>query len=253
MNQHLDTPEGLEHHDYDAVCEACDEVNPAGTLLCKTCGNNLRDQQQRRFATQGVPEMQDESLLKQPRRFMAALLSVFGILIIIWTMINLVNGNIEDWLTEAHMAGAAAGTSDNAERFWTGETAAVYDDMARALERAPITAEEVAAAEFGQTGEPTTGRYFLKDGSYAGAAIIGQAYVYCDENEIYFVATIPPGYEIRGTASYELQASEVGIRYQGQFATAVGQAQVLGDGSIACYGEAGPESEIYQAVGFYVP
>ncbi len=253
MNQHLDTHGGVEHHDYDAVCEACDEVNPPGTLLCKTCGNNLRDQQQRRFAAQGVPEMQDDSLLKQPRRFMAALLSVFGILIIIWTMLNLVNGNIEKWLIDAQMAGAAGTGSETAERFWTGETASVYDDMARALERAPITAEEVAAAELSQTGEPLTGRYFLKDGSYAGAAIIGQAYVYCDENEIYFVAKIPPGYEVRGTANYDLQALEVGIRYQGQFASALGQAQVLADGTIACYGEAGPESIIYQAVGYYVP
>ena len=253
MNQPLDTHEGVEHHDYDAVCEACDEVNPPGTLLCKTCGNNLRDQQQRRFAVQGAPVLQDESLLKQPRRFMAALLSVFGILLIIWTMLNLVNGNIEEWLTEAHMSSASTGSSENVERFWTGESAAVYDDMLRALERAPVTAEDVANAEFAQTGQPTTGRYYLKEGNFDSAAIIGSAYVYCDEEEIYFVAKIPPGYEIRGLATYELQALEVGIQYQGQYARALGQAQVLDDGSIACYGEAGPDSIIYQAVGYFVP
>lgn len=251
MNQHLDTHDGVEHHDYDAVCEACDEVNPPGTLLCKTCGNNLRDQQQRRFANQGAPELQDESLLKQPRRFLAALLSVFGIVVIIWVALN--KDNIFQWLTDAQMTGTVGGSAESAERFWTGESASVFDDMLRALERAPITAEEVSAAEFAQTGELTTGRYYLKDGNYDGAVIIGQAYVYCDENEIYFVAKIPPGYEIRGTANYDLQALNVGIQYLGQYAGALGQGQILEGGSIACYGEAGADSIIYQAVAFFVP
>jgi hypothetical protein len=253
MNQHLDTPEGVEHHDYDAVCEACDEVNPPGTLLCKTCGNNLRDQQQRRFATQGAPEIQDESLLRQPRRFMAALLTVFGILIIVWTMMNVVNGNIERWLTEVHMSGTVNASSNSGQRFWTGESAPVFDDMARALERSPITAEEIEAAALAQPGQPQTGRYYLMDGNYEGAAFVGQGYVYCDVEEIYFVATIPPGYEVRGIASYDLEALEVGIRYQDQYASAVGQGQILEDGSIACYGEAGVDSIIYQAVAFFVP
>lgn len=251
MNQHLDTHDGVEHHDYDAVCEACDEVNPPGTLLCKTCGNNLRDQQQRRFANLGAPEIQDESLLKQPRRFLAALLSVFGIVVIIWVALN--SDNIVQWLTDAQMKSTASSSAATAERFWTGESASVFDDMLRALERAPITAEEIAVADITQTGTLATGRYYLKDGNYDGAVIIGQAYVYCDENEIFFVAKIPPGYEIRGTATYELQALDVGIRFQGQFAGGLGQGQILEDGSIACYGEAGADSIIYQAVGYFVP
>ena len=41
-NSH-DHHEAVEHLDADAVCEPCGNVNPEGTLLCKTCGNNLRD------------------------------------------------------------------------------------------------------------------------------------------------------------------------------------------------------------------
>jgi len=251
MNQHLETHDGVEHHDYDAVCEACDEVNPPGTLLCKTCGNNLRDQQARRFATQGTPELQDDSLLKQPRRFVAAVLVVVGILLVFGVALN--SENIGTWLIETQMTETTGGTAASAELFWTGESASVFDDMMRALERAPITSEEVAEAEFAQTGELLTGRYFLKDGDYDGAAIVGQAYVYLDAEEIYFVATIQSEYEIRGRSSYELQALEVGVRFQDQYVGALGQGQILDSGSIACYGEAGPDSMIYQAVAYYVP
>ena len=48
-----DHHEHVEHLDADAVCEACDTVNPEGTLLCKTCGNNLRDQRARRMKAGG--------------------------------------------------------------------------------------------------------------------------------------------------------------------------------------------------------
>jgi hypothetical protein len=251
MNQNLETHDGVEHHDYDAVCEACDEVNPPGTLLCKTCGNNLRDQQARRFATQGAPEMQDDSLMQQPRRVMAGLLVVFGILLVFWVALN--GDNIGEWLIQAQMAEASGGSAASAEQLWTGESASIFDDMVRALERAPITADEVDAAEFAQTGELLNGRYFLKDGDYDGAAVVGQAYVYLDEEELYFVATIQGAYEIRGKSSYELQALDVGVRFQDQYVGALGQGQILDSGSIVCYGEAGPDSIIYQAVAYYVP
>ena len=49
-HQHL--PEG-ERLDADAVCGSCGTVNPEDTLLCKSCGNNLRDQRQTRIAVDG--------------------------------------------------------------------------------------------------------------------------------------------------------------------------------------------------------
>ena len=45
--------------DADTVCEKCATVNPEETLLCKSCGNNLRDQRIERMARGGAIELGD--------------------------------------------------------------------------------------------------------------------------------------------------------------------------------------------------
>jgi len=42
-------PEYREGIEADAVCAQCGSANPEGTLICKTCGNNLRDQRMLRI------------------------------------------------------------------------------------------------------------------------------------------------------------------------------------------------------------
>ena len=92
---HPDTSE--EHHtlDADAVCGACGTVNPEGTLICKQCGNNLRDQRHQRMhaadAEIGVDTAQSR------RRIIDIGLGVFGILVVAWAVINVLNGNIDRW------------------------------------------------------------------------------------------------------------------------------------------------------------
>ncbi|MCX5757207.1 MAG: hypothetical protein NTU83_01615, partial [Candidatus Hydrogenedentes bacterium] len=46
----------IERIDADAVCEKCGTVNPEETLLCKTCGNNLRDQRLHRVQSEPSEE-----------------------------------------------------------------------------------------------------------------------------------------------------------------------------------------------------
>jgi hypothetical protein len=87
--------------------------------------------------------------------------------------------------------------------------------------------------------------------------VIGSAYVFLDEDEVYFVASIPPAYEVRGIGGYDetgnLRAQNVGIRYRNQFERADGQAIVSEDGSIYCLGEAGADSIIFQGYAYHVP
>ena len=49
--EHPDYHEGIEA---DAVCAQCGSANPEGTLICKTCGNNLRDQRLMRIAADQI-------------------------------------------------------------------------------------------------------------------------------------------------------------------------------------------------------
>jgi hypothetical protein len=89
-DQRTGIEDNFEYIDADAVCEQCSTVNPAGTLLCKTCGNNLRDQRMRRLAADEGMEAVHAS--DRPIRMLTGLLVVLGLLAILWAAINVYNG-----------------------------------------------------------------------------------------------------------------------------------------------------------------
>lgn len=94
-NRH-DAHDVVEHLDADAVCELCGNVNPEGTLLCKQCGNNLRDQRSRRMHTTGGPTSVVESSFSISR-IVRGVVIVFGICAVLWVALEAVS-TIETWL-----------------------------------------------------------------------------------------------------------------------------------------------------------
>lgn len=125
----------------DAVCAQCGTVNPEGTLLCKACGTNLREQRERRL----VDAQLAEAAALAPKRtgVVSKVLTVFGFLLVLWVAVNI--STIEGFLERAQLPSQSMG-----HLFWTGPTAGGYDALQRALEANPVTDEEIVLA----TSEP---------------------------------------------------------------------------------------------------
>lgn len=171
----------FEQIDADAVCESCGTVNPEETLLCKTCGNNLKEQRQRRissnFATPPPVSARTVSL-----RALTGLLSVLGILVILFVVLNL--ADIEAALVEA-MSGAPS-TSD----VWSGETGRVLDEMALELNQYPSSNSDMFEAISNALVEDSfNGRYVIVTPSdLSRRGIVGEANLRKIGDQVYFVA-----------------------------------------------------------------
>jgi len=236
-NSH-DHHEAVEHLDADAVCEPCGNVNPEGTLLCKTCGNNLRDQRVRRMQAGGsVASAEPKVSIGNIAR---GVLILFGIGTVLWTAFNV--STIEAWLLSGvQSVEAKGGNTVSPETFWTGPDAARYSELSTALEENPLTMEEAAIVPPGAPRPSLDGRYILKRTTESSVSPIGSAIVHSDGATCYFVAKLAGGTEIRGSAQRTsdtmLQAYNIGILDpDGTVMEAYGYAQVQPTGEIRCSG-----------------
>jgi hypothetical protein len=239
LNANSQSEVHVERIDADAVCVRCGSVNPEDTLLCKTCGNNLRDQRTQRVVGDNIPELpvaetQKKSLVKIG-------LGIFGILLIIWVALNI--GHIEDM-----MVGAQTQTP-SVESLWNGADNATYDAMLADLDGKPLTYEESDRAQ----QDPVTdgdleGRYVLvgKEGLHQHMTV-GQALVKKDKapgtgDRVLFVARIGQSKaEVRGEAKLEesgrlFARNSAGLKYKENFFSADGFAQKSNAGVYECYG-----------------
>ncbi|HOJ68818.1 MAG TPA: hypothetical protein PLH06_08470, partial [Candidatus Hydrogenedentes bacterium] len=73
--------------DADAVCAQCGMVNPEGTLLCKNCGNNLRDQRMLRLQADEALQGR-ETAAEQRNTFLRNALGVLGVLVLLYLGLN---------------------------------------------------------------------------------------------------------------------------------------------------------------------
>jgi hypothetical protein len=242
--------------DADAVCERCGTVNPEGTLLCKGCGNNLRDQRTRRIAGGEMEVIGDKSR----RRFLlSTAMTILGLLIVVWTAINVSNGNIEEWLIRLEY-----GRAGSARSFWYGSQAAVYAELTDQFQRSPITEEIIAKVEREPLhAENYTGRYILKKANGSSNRVIGEACLREEGGNVYFVALIRGIAEVRGVAQKEdagrltAPATSAAIRIGDNYFGAFGFAVKHTDGTLRCYGQrvTGKEnlSPIYAVAAYRVP
>ena len=200
MNQGMTENRGFEQVDADAVCEACGAVNDEGTLLCKQCGNNLRDQRTRRIAQGQSGDLVLEEKGNRIRLF-TGLLATLGILLLIMTVLYL--PTIEEWLVDSIQADAASvGDGD----FWSGSDAGVYKMLAARLDERPYgRAEYRQALDNPILDSSYTGRYIvLRPGVLTANRVIAEAELEMRGRRIYFVIQALDGSaEIRGYAVLE--------------------------------------------------
>jgi hypothetical protein len=163
---------------------------------------------------------------------------VLGILVVIWTAINVANGNIEKWLTSTqHTLVSGPGPT----KLWKGADSAVYDELLKKITAHTVTADEInGAATAPQSDKLYEGLYFLKASAAANAAVIGQAAVKEDGDRVFFVAKISRDAEIRGeldTSAANPKTLIAGVRIGNRLMPAYGLAQKVKDGEFACYGQ----------------
>jgi len=237
--------------DADAVCARCGTVNPEGTLMCKACGNNLREQRTTRLAA-GHEAM---AAALGPRRtgWLAKALALLGLLVVLWTAMNV--SRIEDFLVSAHMSGDAA-----ARLMWDDEAGRAYAELAAELEANPVTPQERERALANPVArQGYAGRYVLMaEGGFRGRREVGQAIVRQVGPRILFVAELSRGMEVRGEAWLEDSGEPVArqtaaVRYKKRCHLASGFAELRDDGVFECLGLSAMDDERHMATAHRVP
>lgn len=251
-----DAHDAVEHLDADAVCELCGNVNPEGTLLCKQCGNNLRDQRSRRMQATGGPASTADSSFSISR-IVRGVVIVFGICAVLWVALNV--STIETWLmTSVQSAEAKSENAIPPDAFWTGADAARYEALSAALQEHVLTAEEAGLAPPGSPLALPDGRYILKRSTDPAASPSGSAIVKQDGDKVYFVARLFGGTEVRGVAQISsdtvFQAPYIGIHDpDGTFTEAYGLALIKPSGELECEGFFGVYEQSASIVAIPVP
>lgn len=222
----------FEHVDADAVCEQCGIVNPEGTLICKSCGNNLRDQRNRRIAGENVQLMGGGI---SGFRIFTGLLTVLGIVLVILVAFSV--QNIETWLTGIQVEG-----NTHAE-VWSGRDDAIYSKMQEELDQYPSTDRQREVAVANPLDEDSyNGRYALAQLSIGGRLnVIGEASLSRRGSKIFFVANINVsdviirGYaELQGDNQRLVSNQTAGIRLDGKKYVGFGFSEKIPGGGHLC-------------------
>ncbi len=227
----------IEKLDADAVCAQCNTVNAEGTLLCKVCGNNLRDQRNRRM--QADQAMDLEHTGQRRRAWLSGVFFVLALVLIASTLLN--QELIVEWLIEEE-----APTTD---LLWTGQYDAYFRPMFEEIEATALTPESAKAALEG--AEPTDtleGIYALFDGE----TFLGTASFRIEGEDAYFAATLENNREVRGLARLEANnyiaiPDFSGIDYRGAITRISGVAIPQGNGAVECMGDDGQRRSSFMA------
>ena len=172
----------FEQMDADAVCSQCGTVNDEGTLLCKSCGNNLRDQRAQRVAQSTTGDYITPK--KSPVQLLTGLLVVLGILTIFYVVLNL--QSFEDMMLESITNQENPADQD----LWEGTYAPMYAEMLAEIEGTP-TPEDIRRITLNSPLTETTysGRYLILPEASATTtrSIIGEAQLKRIGNRVHFV------------------------------------------------------------------
>jgi hypothetical protein len=237
--------------DADAVCAVCGTVNTDGTLLCRGCGNNLRDQKLRRLQAE-VPGDIEGGL--NTRMIVRGIGGVLGLLLVLFVALNV--ERIADTL-----AGGGSGP-DPAARFFSGNEGATYDLLLEQARLVPATPDTVERALATLTTEGTLdGAYVIVSTDYYEVPeVLGTAIVATEGDLIRFVALMSNGYEMRGLGysqgakAFRADWENMAVKTtEGVAVSASGVAVRQTDGGLDCFGQSGLDEFSYGAVAYRIP
>ncbi|MCX8064419.1 MAG: hypothetical protein N3G21_04525 [Candidatus Hydrogenedentes bacterium] len=179
--------------DADAVCVQCGTVNPEGTLICKSCGNNLRDQ--KRIRMQAEEELKIGEELPSPRNIMLGVITVVGAIIVVIAGFNA--DRIMLWLV------GASEVVYSSEGMWTGSLGRQLNSLTQDLKNQMIASSRIySAIKNPINSNEIEGLYVVAvsdaDNNFVpvGKAIL-KSYT---DNEYLFSALLDNGAQIRGVA-----------------------------------------------------
>lgn len=254
MNEeHVTEEPHFENIDADAVCEQCGTVNPEGTLLCKVCGNNLRDQRQTRISQdQGAFSGTGPSRI----RIFTGVLTTLGILTVLLAAYSM--PNIESWLVDIQ----SGNSGDYAAGLWSGPDSGIYDALLTELLETPSSRARMnGALENPMDDVFYNGRYALLGPSrIRGNNFIGEANLSRRGDRIYFVVHfLRNDFELRGYATLEGESKRptvrntAAVRIRGEEYPAFGYAEKREDGSLACYGQSFYDDGTHGTAAYRIP
>jgi hypothetical protein len=222
--------------DADAVCAQCNTVNTEGTLLCKVCGNNLRDQRNRRM--QADQAMDLEHTGQRRRAWLSGVFFVLALVLIASTLMN--QELIVEWLIEEEVPPTGL--------LWTGQYDAYFRPMFEEIEAAGLTPESAAALQVATPSDTLEGVYALFDGD----TFLGTASFRIEGEDAYFAAMLENEREVRGIARLEANnyialPDFSGIDHRGGVTPISGVAIPQEDGAVECMGDDGRERSSFMA------
>lgn len=249
-------PEYKEGIEADAVCGQCGTTNPEGTLICKTCGNNLRDQRHLRLA---ADQMLDAEVEGAPASsFLAKALPILGLLIVLWLGLNA--GRISSMLTTASDSGRGFESAPSSEVYWQGEGHELYDGLYQELLASFPTLSDAEAARLESTekSEFSDGVYAVYEKLGTTQRFVGAAILKFQDGEWHYVAQINGVIQLRGHASqneHMLSADwhEGGVMYNDACYAVSGAALLNPDGVVSISGVTDLNTTQYQSAAYRIP
>lgn len=218
-----------DHLDADAVCAQCGTVNPEATLICRVCGNNLRDQRLRRL--QAEQQLEGKTTSFSGRQVARAVFGTLALLLLLWVAVNAQN------ITDAfyNVGGDSQGI---AAALWAGPDGAMLQELSMVLAGSqPSPAAIIAARATPALGEQVDGRYviFLADAA-EDAPHLATGIVHTVGDSVYFVALLSGGGEVRGKATrrgsaYVVEPGSGAVLSEGVYSEVVGFARGQSDGT----------------------
>ncbi|MBI1319010.1 MAG: hypothetical protein GC168_08675 [Candidatus Hydrogenedens sp.] len=237
--------------DADAVCGVCGIVNTDGTLLCRGCGNNLRDQKLRRLQAE-VPADMDSGV--STRMIVRGVFGVVGLLLLLIVALNV------ESIADSMVGGGNA--NDPVARFFKGPDSVTYEALSTAASGLAATPDTIAAAlDSPPAAGVVDGEYIIVDANpYGASEILGTASVVSEGDVRRFAVRLSNGYELRGfghsqgTKAFRCDWEDMALRTpEGAIVSASGVAVRQTDGGLECFGQSELDELSYGAVAYRVP
>ena len=243
--------------DADAVCGQCGRVNPEGTLICKGCGNNLRDQRLLRMAADQMLTGEEEAAKR--RSMLKSGLTVLGILVVIWFAMNA--GRVMGFVVPGSVTDSS-GASANAvpiqpALLWESQENSGFESMAASLKGRYPSESEAETARLNPPSDATPAGYFaLFEKVGTTERFVGAAYAVQEASEVRYVAAFNDGTEARGKATIgENTALNTdwhmgGVQREGKYFAAAGAAIPQTDGTFQVVARSEVVPRILQAIAY---